>query len=293
MILVNPTYGGIGTGWSCNIPGYHPKQLVEWISCWLSVKEGQPIEFPTLTPFYRGFKGTITVENGRITTFGVLSKLKNGHYRITEIPIGRKMLSIEKYKEKLLDLKEEGVIKDIISDDHTDEVVDFTVSSDKELTHKLLHLVDTISMSNMVCFNSKGKLQKYANVDEMLEEYCDIRYKLYITRKEGEIRKREHHISVLESKITFISGVVSKKIDLQKMTDDDLHTYLTKHKVLKIEDGYEYLLSMQVRNMTKTKIGNLEEQLEKEKVELEAYRKITPADMWRNECTDVLKLCVF
>lgn len=293
MILVNPTYGGIGTGWSCNIPGYHPKQLVEWITCWLSAKAGTTLPFPTLTPFYRGFKGTIAVEGNKITTFGILSKLKNGNYRITEIPIGRKMFSIEKYKEKLLDLKDEGIIKDIVSDDHTDEVVDFTVSSDKELNHKLLHLVDTISLSNMVCFNSKGKLQKYATVDDILEEYCNERYKLYVTRKEGEIRRKEHHIAMLESKIGFISDVVSKKIDLQSMSDDDLYAYLTSGKTLKIEDSYEYLLSMQVRNMTKTKMGHLIEQLQKEKEELEAYRNISPSDMWKNECSLALKCISF
>jgi len=293
MVLINPTYGGIGTGWSCNIPGYHPKQCIEWIDAWLSAKEGKTVDFPTLTPFYRGFKGTIKVEGSTITTFGVLAKLKNGNYRITEIPIGRRMMSIEKYKEKLLDLKDEGIIKDIVSDDHTDEIVDFTVSSDKQLDHKMLYLIDTISTNNMVCFNSSGKLRKYANTDSILDEYCEVRYKLYHTRKEGEIRKMEDHIQMLESKIGFIGDVVTKKIDLQKLSDEELHAHLVKQKVRMIDDSYEYLLSMQVRSMTKTKMEHLREQLEKEKAILEEYRKISPADMWRNECKEIEKHITF
>ena len=100
-ILVNPTAAGIGTGWSCNVPAYNPKDLISWIKVWLQLKYTGKGEYPVIKPWYRGFKGLVEVQGSVITTYGVLSNVKQGIYRITEIPIGRKMYSIQKYKEKL------------------------------------------------------------------------------------------------------------------------------------------------------------------------------------------------
>jgi DNA topoisomerase II len=280
MVLVNPTTAGIGTGWSCNIPAYNPTVLIEWIRIWLSKRSTSTpidIEYPQLVPYYKGFKGTVVANGSTVTTFGVVAKTKNGHYRITEIPIGRKMFSIERYKEKLEDLKEKGIIKSIVSDDHTDEVVDFTVSCDKVPEHKDLELVDTLSTNNMVLFNTKGKLVKYNTVEDILEEYCTERLAFYTIRKNGEIKKMEHHISVLENKIHFISDIITNKINFQRMSDDDLGQYLITNKFSKVDDSYEYLLSIQARTMTKTKVESLKEQHEKAIKELEAYKK-------RKEC---------
>lgn len=57
MELVNGSHG-IGTGHSTFIPNHNPLDLCEWIKAKI---RGQPL--PELIPWYRGFKGTITVIN--------------------------------------------------------------------------------------------------------------------------------------------------------------------------------------------------------------------------------------
>ena len=287
-VLVNPTLAGIGTGWSCSIPGYNPQDCIEWIRCWLSNRETSgSAEYPKMKPWYRGFKGLIDIQNGVVTTYGVLSKVKDGVYRITEIPIGRKMYSIEKYKEKLEDLKDDGIIKEIVSDDHTEEIVDFTVKCEKQPDHKMLGLVDTISTTNMVLFDSKGKLKRYANVEEILEEYCNERYNFYTIRKNGEIKKMEHHINILQNKINFISAVVNKKLDLLNTTDDDLENYLVQNKYSQNNDSFDYLVSIQVRSMTKTKLESLRKDHSDAIKQLEAYRKLSEKDLWCSELKEL------
>lgn len=292
MILINPTAAGIGTGWSCNVPAYNPKDIIQWIKTWLTnIDEAEETKekYQTLIPWYKGFKGQIEIEDSVVTTYGVLSKVKQNVYRITEIPIGRKMYSIERYKEKLEDLKDDGIIDSIVSDDHTDEIVDFTIKCEKEPDHKSLGLVDTISTSNMVLFNMENKLKKYSNVEEILEEYCTFRYKFYKIRKEGEIKRMQYNLDVLENKIKFISAVVERKLDLQKTEDNHLKEYLDKNSFMKVDDSYEYLLSIQVRNMTKTKLEQLKLQFDEDTKYLIKYKKITETEMWLQEIKEFEK----
>jgi DNA gyrase/topoisomerase IV subunit B len=286
-VLVNPTTAGIGTGWSCNIPAYNPKDLIAFIKKWLSNRDKEEKEYDQIKPWYKGFKGIIDVKDNTVTTYGVLAKVKQNVYRITEIPIGRKMYSIERYKEKLEDLKEEGVIKEIVSDDHTDEIVDFTVKCEKEPDHKSLGLIDTMQLTNMVLFDKNGKLKRYKSIYDILEEYCTQRYEFYSIRKKGEIKKMEHHIRVLKNKIQFINDVVTRKLDLLTNEDDDVKKYLEKNKFDLVEESYDYLLSIQVRGMTKTKLENLREQLAESIKALEKYKKLTEEQIWLTELKEL------
>ena len=49
MVLVNGCEG-IGTGWSCNIPQFHPLELVDNI-----VRKINGLDTKELMPWYRGF----------------------------------------------------------------------------------------------------------------------------------------------------------------------------------------------------------------------------------------------
>lgn len=53
MVLINGA-DGIGTGWSTNIPNFNPRELVANIKRMLDGLE--PLK---MTPWYKGFKGTI------------------------------------------------------------------------------------------------------------------------------------------------------------------------------------------------------------------------------------------
>jgi DNA topoisomerase-2 len=277
MVLVNPTLAGIGTGWSCNIPGFNPTDLINWIRSWFSETEK-----PHLQPWYRGFTGSTEVNGSRVTTQGVFEQIKSNTYRITEIPIGKRMLSISKYKEFLEDLREKGTIKTIV-DHSTEEKVDFTITSTNELNHTTLGLIDTISMSNMVLFDSNNKIKKYANVEEILEEYCTKRLGLYATRKEGELRKMKHEECVNDNKIRFIQAILNETIVLKGKDEDTLVSELEKMKFMKVDDRYDYLLSIQVRSMTAKRIEQLEKETQQLRKTIKALEKTSPSELWLQE----------
>jgi len=55
---------------------------------------------------------------------------------------------------------------------------------EKEGIEKKLKLVSSLSGNNFVLFNSKGKIQRYQDEREIMEEFFGLREKLYTKRKE-------------------------------------------------------------------------------------------------------------
>ena len=99
IILINGTTG-IGTGWSSSIPQFNPLDIITNIR---NLMNNQHIQ--TLTPWYRGFTGTIRrVAPNKWLSKGRYKVLDTDSIEITELPIG---YSTQVFKE-LLDTYEKG-----------------------------------------------------------------------------------------------------------------------------------------------------------------------------------------
>ena len=287
MILINGN-SGIGTGWSSHVCCYSIKNIINWITCWIDGKE----EFPAIAPHYNNFKGSIKTEGTRIKTTGVTTKKKDKEYIISEIPLGKKNLSISKYKESLESLKEEGVITSI-NDQSSENDVNFTIKlsedmEEGELLNKL-GLEDCYSTNNMVLFDKKDGLKKYEKVEDILEYFCQERLSLYKTRREGIIASMKNNLKILRNKERFVSEVVHKKLEISNLDEDDTIFELEKRKYDKKEGKFEYLLSMQMRQMTKTKIEELQKEIVKCEEDLKAYEKLTEREIWKSELKELQK----
>lgn len=96
LVLVNGA-DGIGTGWSTSIPNYNPVDIVANIRRLMKGEEMVP-----MTPWYRGFKGTIEkVDNkGKFVCTGIARKIDSKTIEISELPI-RKWT--DDYKKQLED----------------------------------------------------------------------------------------------------------------------------------------------------------------------------------------------
>lgn len=310
MILVNGCNTGIGTGWSCSVPSYNINDIISWIRLWIDEIENDInnpdklviVDKPTLIPWYRNFKGTIEVDGKKVITKGVIkkdpgsSKNQGNNYIITELPIGKKNMGIAKYKEKLEELKEKGTVKSI-KDHSTEDEAKFTITLDdsEELEgDKLLDklgLIDYLYTSNMVLFDIEGKLKKYSNINNILEEFCEERMRLYKTRKEGIIKSMEDELKYMHNKAKFVKEVVDKKLVLNDKDDDTLNEELKKRgydkKVTEEKSSYDYLLSMQMRSMTKVKLESLDKEIKDLKIRLENYKNTSVYDIWRNELKEL------
>ena len=299
-VLVNGCIG-IGTGFSTSIPSYNPSDLMDWIRTWLS--EGT--SFSTLMPWYRNFKGEIKIIEDKIHTYGVLQELGKGKYRVTELPIGKKNWSIEKFKSRLEELLEKKFIKDF--EDHTDDnTVNFIVVEDEDsmkLSLTSLGLVDTIHVSNMVMFSGENKIKKYNTVEDILSDFCVERLKLYSIRRQGEISKLEEQLLYTNNKIRFINEVNLPDTDKNKLIikdreDDDLYeemvrrnykskTKETKEDEREEEDGnisaFNYLLNLKMRGATKKKMDELTNEKNTLESKLSSLKSKTAKDLWKDD----------
>lgn len=306
MVLVNGTKG-IGTGFSTDIMCYNPLQIIEYIQNKLKYIEDD-IEF---LPYYEGFKGQITkISNDKYLIKGIYDKVDKDKIRVTELPIGYWSEDFKEHIEKLCNATEDknknkipAVIKDY-EDMSRDTNVDFTITFVKgkleELEslkgdhdcnglEKLLKLYTTNSTTNMHLFDANDTLQKYDKVTDIIDDYYNVRLKLYQIRKENIINNLERELIMLSNKAKYIQENLDGTIDLRKKKKEEVVSMLlTKgYDVIGDDNDYKYLVKMPMDSVTEENVERLNKEHGNKKIELESIRSKTTNKMWLEEL-DVL-----
>jgi DNA topoisomerase-2 len=326
MILINGCIAGIGTGWSCMIPNFNPKDIIECIKIWLkNGNKAYEIEgdmiislFPEIKPWYRGYQGEITKEDEtKFVSWGKIEQDKNNCVKVKELPIG---LWISDFVKKLETMKENKEIKSY-KNYSTPNVANFIIKQNDEESvcdEKNLKLFKYIRTSNMVLFSEKGTLKKYDNVHEIIDAYCNVRFSYYQKRKERNIGDIKNKIKFLGNKKRFLEEVIDGKINLFEIVDGkrrsrksiDIFIELEKKgydKNLEKEEkgekededeqeekkkdkkGYDYLLKLQIGSITTEKINKLKNDIDSCIKELETVEKITESEIWIRELDEFEK----
>ena len=304
MILINGA-DGIATGWSTNIPCFNPLDLKNWIVNWLKKEE-----LPALVPWYRGFNGEIKVitekskgENVvKYITSGVVEVEEYGDYIITELPIGKWTSSMKVYLENLsLNEKDKNgdqivpKIRDIRQNHNNNSVwFRFTPTDVFDYNRDLLPEMTTkISTTNMVALDERGFPKRYTSPEEILEDFCKARLKLYEVRKKKEIKELGEEIAKLKSQSGFIEAVWNNSLDIT-LDEDELVPQMEEEGFVKCPNekdsvGYDYLLNMPVRSLSQEKCKKILEKVDKLETELESVEAKTEADLWMEELEDFEK----
>jgi DNA topoisomerase II len=298
MILCNGT-NGIGTGYSTKIPNYNPIDVIKNIKNKLHNKN-----MISMIPWYRGFKGIILQDKNDKNKYiikGVYNIIKRGIIQITELPIG---LWTDTYKKKYLEpLKEKGIINKYIS--NCDDVnIDYTIYLDNSIYHKFakskldyngidgfereLHLISTITITNMHLFDSNNMIKKYHSPLEIIDDYYNIRLDYYDKRRNYLLNIYNNDLTILKSKIKFIKCIIKKQIVIQKRNKSDIILDIKKYDIKphpnenndNTFEGYSFLLNMKLYDLTKEKIKELMEQYNKIKNALDELEKKTNKDLW-------------
>ena len=305
MVLVNGS-SGIGTGWSSSVPNYNPRDLAENIRLLLAGKELK--ELKELVPWYRGFRGSVKqgAENqfsaeGRVSKTGALT------YFIDELPVGK---WTQEYKLFLESLVEKGVLRDF-REHHTDSRVSFTATAASEDRSKDLEteglssafrLISPISVSNMVLFDTEGKLKKYSSASQVLLDFFQKRLQLYVDRKAHLVIKLRSELSRVSNVVRFILAVISGDIRIQNVQKADVVKQLAEAGFEQAcssepsngqdggskEKSFGYLLSLTLWNLTSEKVEALEAEKKSRTEELEKVLQTTPKEMWTSDLDKLL-----
>ena len=329
MILVNGA-DGIGTGWSTSVPCYNPRDIVENL-----IRKLKGGEFDNMKPWFRGYKGTIEpTGKGGYTVVGKYEILDENTLRIYELPIRKWTREYKNFLENLLNPEEGDPEIEDIKEYHTNNSVDFVIRLPPgkldsiikgEGIEKKFKLIGSISATNMVLFDPHGKLKKYNDIKEIMEEYFEFRLQFYQKRKDYLVSKLLRELEILENKKRFVLAVIADDIKLRNSKKSDILRELaakgykmmkdiTKIKSTKLAQEalspqenpeestesdqeadieakeYNYLLSLPIWSLTYEKVEELKKEYTKKSLELDALLNTTIQDMYEKDLQEFLTL---
>ena len=292
--LVNGV-SGIGTGFSTDIPSFHPIQIVNYLKNKL---QGLPPRAETFTPYYEGFKGSVTkVQDNKYLIKGVYVKTGEDKIRITELPIGTWTMPYLVYLDELVDggvdkagKKLPPVLKDVVNLS-TEVAVDITVQFPKGKLatlsqgdiEGLLKLTTTVSTTNMHLFDAECRLHKYLTIEEIIDDFFVTRMKTYQKRKEALICAMEQLLVRLSNRARYILETLSGDVDLRKKTGKQVFELLSGRGFVELEGDYSYLIKMPMDSVTEENVAKILKEKADTENELAVLKATTLEQIWMKE----------
>ncbi|XP_054850787.1 DNA topoisomerase 2-alpha isoform X2 [Eublepharis macularius] len=321
LVLINGAEG-IGTGWSCKVPNYNIREVVNNIRRLLDGEDPLPMH-----PSYKNFKGTIDeLGQQQYLVNGEVSILDSTTIEISELPV-RTWTQV--YKEQVLEPMLNGTEKTppLITDYkeyHTDTTVKFIVKlSEQKLAeveaagvHKVFKLQTSLACTNMVLFDHVGCLKKYNTAEDILREFYELRLRYYVLRKDwlagmlgAESAKLSNQARFILEKIKGIIVIENKpkkeiiKIlvergydsdplkrwkesqqkDMNEETEEDGESGKENESGAATGPDFNYLLNMPLWYLTKEKKDELCKQRDDKEAELENLKRKNPDDLWKED----------
>ena len=301
MILVNGTRG-IGTGYSSSVPCHDPLEIT---NCLLDMLVGDPFEVEPVAfrPWYRRFTGVITEEKGSYFTTGTYSRAGINEIRVTELPVGMWTQNYKEYLDTCIkdrsNEKSKRTFLRSVDDYCTESTVDFRLKlcephanyTDKRLADllKMRSSMET-NTRNMVLYDSRGQLRKFAHSGKILEDYFDARLEGYVDRRELLIRNLMAEANILEDRVKFIRGIIAGDLDLRNKPTATVDTDLEEYGLRRLKGeppSFDYLTDMKLSSLTMERVLALEKQWEEKRKELADIEASTPSSLWKAELIEL------
>lgn len=306
LILVNGCEG-IGTGFSTKIPCFNPLDIINNIKKMLN--DETPDE---LTPWFRGFKGKIEVKDTNY--LGVKSYCNKGQWRkldantieIFELPIGTWTDNYKSFLETLIfdktadektkqkqcivnfeNLCTEATVLFRIKM-HADDLLEILTDDVNNIENrfKLIDSKNTV-MTNMHLYNNNCIIQKYLTPLDILHEFFDIRMQYYTKRKSYKLEKLNKQLLILNAKVRFIQDFINNKINIINQDDDLINQQLDDLEYPRIDNTFDYLLTLPIRSLTKKRMDELNNNFDNKQTELNILQNKTEKDLWLEDLTQL------
>jgi DNA topoisomerase-2 len=276
LVLINGTTG-IGTGYSTQVPCYNPIDIRANVTRLLNGHEQVP-----MTPWYHGFKGTITEESpgtGKYTTRGTYNTLSQDTIEITELPIGT---WTNDYKEFIDGMLVNNEIKGY--ENHSTETdVRFVIKLNVEIANfeKKFKLTSTVNTTNMHLFDANKQIQLYESPEAIVADFVKLRLKYYTARKEHLLKTWNASLGELSEKYRFIQLVMDDKVTVFRKTRHEIIAQLRTHGFEKNAD--ETLLGIKISAFTSESLSVLETRIAEFRSMIHKLTDKTPSQMWSKD----------
>ena len=277
MVLVNGTEG-IGTGFSCYVPPFNPEDIKENIKRTL---EGE--DLIEMKPWFRGFKGRVYKDDAGLWITEGIYRDTGSRLKVTELPPGR---WTQDYKEYLDTLMEKKIINSYTNNSTTEDV-DFEIFgyTGKDLV-KDLKMKKTFHTSNMHLFHPTRGIHKYANAEEILKDFVELRLEHYKKRKAHLVDVLQKKAVMCSHKSKFVSMVIEGDLVVFKKKKKDLEAEMSQ-TFPKIEGNYDYLLNIKTVQYTEESVASLLKEAKDANEDLERIMKTSHLTMWKMDIKNI------
>jgi len=230
MVLVNGA-DGIGTGWSTTIPNYHPEDIVKNLKRRMGRLEdtgGEELPFEPMMPWFRGWTGQTEAagpERYKVNGAARFSDDNANEIIVTELPVRTWTDDFKARLEEIISgAKGPSWIKDYKEfNDHKRVHFEIMLSDDKAreaiLKEGILErfkLTKQLATSNLVAFDTAGRIRKYEKVEDIMEEYYGYRYNMYTERKKHWLAVYHADLRKYQNQARFIKEVIDGKLVVSK-----------------------------------------------------------------------------
>ncbi len=274
----------IGVGFASKTLPRNPEEVITLIK---NILEKKTKVIPnTLIPWYWSYKGKIEAvgDNNVSWNFsGLWERSKNNTIIVREVPM---KFDREKYIKSLEDLKEAGKIlsykENINKNDFYIEIkVDALTYkfTDAKIVKLLTLEAQESEFINII--NDQGEIvTEFENLGQYLYSFIKWRLGVYGQRKAFLIQEIIDDIIRLNAIIRFIRLVNDNVINIHKQTKANIEAQIIANKFEKIDESYNYLLSLKIYDLTEEKIQDYLDDITKKEKEKKALEDTTPAAMW-------------
>ena len=235
---------------------------------------------------------------------GCYEKIADDKVRITELPIGTWTMPYITTLEGLMDggvdkagKKIAPSIKDFTSlctEVAVDIVVQFPKGKLSELEsaiesnginglEKLLKLTTTLSTTNIHMFNSKCKLRKYATVDEIIEDFYEVRMDIYGKRKANLVEEMQKKLVKLSNRARYIVETLESVVDLRRKNAVQVTELMVARKFDILDGDYKYLVKMPMDSVTQENVEQILKEKDQCEKDLAVLLATTLEKMWYSE----------
>jgi DNA topoisomerase-2 len=131
-------------------------------------------------------------------------------------------------------------------------------------------------------------LNKYAEIEDIIGAFYDVRIGLYEKRKaflEKELRSR---LLKLTNKARYIQETLSGVVDLRKKTTVQVAELMTSRKYDTFDGDFKYLIKMPMDSVTEENVASIMADKANSQKDLDVLLATSLAQMWINEL-DVLE----
>jgi DNA topoisomerase-2 len=131
----------------------------------------------------------------------------------------------------------------------------------------------------MHAFTSEGKIKKYTNASEIIDDFFPVRMRLYQKRKAAMLLGYQQELTKANQTVKFLKLVLDNTFVFKGQNKNQLKAQLERFQL----DNAEFLLNLSIFNLTDEKMAGLVAK----KIDLEAsinkLRRLSVQVLWKND----------